>query len=157
MKEFFRASVGAMIIDAQDRVLAFQRAGASDGAWQLPQGGVEPDETTRQAVYREIREETGLVKEDLALLAESPHWLSYELPLAYRSKKTGRGQTQKWFLFRLTGNTNKIRPDHKEFVAYRWMARDELLQHAVEFRRDVYGQVFDEFAKHLTTEHRDRT
>lgn len=44
-----------------DRVLLLERAHPpSEGLWVLPGGLVEPDETARAAVEREVREEVGL-------------------------------------------------------------------------------------------------
>ncbi len=50
--------VGAVIVD-DGRVLCAQRGdgGALDGAWEFPGGKIEPDETPREALEREIREE----------------------------------------------------------------------------------------------------
>jgi putative (di)nucleoside polyphosphate hydrolase len=149
MGEFFRANVGAVIVDGGGRVLAFRRARAAGEAWQLPQGGLEPGETPRAAVYREVREETGIDARHLELLAETAGWLSYELPEQYRSAKTGRGQTQKWFLFRFTGSDRDIRPDEDEFTAFRWMQTAELLAAVVAFRRPVYERLLQEFAPKL--------
>jgi len=41
-------------------LLVRQRGGAFKGAWLLPGGGIETDETAEEAVRREVREETGL-------------------------------------------------------------------------------------------------
>jgi 8-oxo-dGTP diphosphatase len=56
-------SVGAVILD-RGRVLLVKRARAPlQGEWSLPGGVVELGETLRQAVVREVLEETGLVVE----------------------------------------------------------------------------------------------
>jgi 8-oxo-dGTP diphosphatase len=54
--------VGALVYDAQGRLLLVQRANdPGRGRWSLPGGKVEPGETDAEAVVRELREETGLV------------------------------------------------------------------------------------------------
>jgi 8-oxo-dGTP pyrophosphatase MutT (NUDIX family) len=54
-----RASVSAVIFDRRGRLLLQQR---SDGSqWGLPGGSVEIGESLREAVVREVGEETGLV------------------------------------------------------------------------------------------------
>jgi putative (di)nucleoside polyphosphate hydrolase len=149
--DFFRANVGALIVDERGRVLAFQRAAPMTLAWQLPQGGLEVGEQPIEGVLREIHEETGIRAERLRLLREAPSWLAYELPERYRSDKTGRGQAQKWFLFAFVGDDEDIKPDGSEFLSWRWMDPGELLQLAVEFRRPVYQQLFAMFASHMSS------
>lgn len=51
-------AVGARVRDPDRRIALVENAW-SDG-WILPGGGVEPDETPREAARREVREETGL-------------------------------------------------------------------------------------------------
>ena len=59
------AGVGAIIIDG-DRVLLVERGREPlKGEWSLPGGAVECGETIRQAVRREVMEETGLEVEPL--------------------------------------------------------------------------------------------
>jgi len=53
--------VGAILVDAANRVLVVQRQNApASGWWSIPGGRVEPGETDVDAVRREVREETGL-------------------------------------------------------------------------------------------------
>ena len=98
MSQFFRASVGAVIINSQGKVLALERSDTT-GAWQFPQGGLEDQEEPLAAALREVQEETGIIPQSLHLLHQHPHLLSYELPPKWRSLRLGRGQTQRWFFF----------------------------------------------------------
>lgn len=53
--------VGAVVVDHAGRLLLIQRGHEpSAGLWSVPGGRVEPGETLRDAVVREVREETGL-------------------------------------------------------------------------------------------------
>ncbi len=90
-----------MILDRRGRVLGCRRANAKIASWRMPQGGLE-------AAYREAEEETGTPRSKLELLAVAPRGLSYELPPELRSAKTGRGQTQRWHLFRFLGEERGI-------------------------------------------------
>jgi putative (di)nucleoside polyphosphate hydrolase len=144
-KERFRASVGAMIVDRRGKVLACDRADVPEEAWQMPQGGIRRGEEPLEAVWRELAEETGLARDAVDLIAELSRWIAYELPEPYRSRKTGRGQVQKWFLFRARARAPDARPDGAEFRACRWMAPQDLLRQTADFRRPVYSEVFDTF------------
>ncbi|MFW6089679.1 MAG: NUDIX domain-containing protein, partial [Gemmatimonadota bacterium] len=96
--EYFRAGVGALIVDGSGRVLACERADVP-GAWQLPQGGLRSGEDPLEGALREVEEETGVARGELELLDRHPEPLVYELPPEARSPKTGRGQVQYWFAF----------------------------------------------------------
>ncbi len=143
--EFFRANAGAVIFNRDGQVLACSRADVAQAAWQLPQGGIRRGEEPLDAALREVEEEVAIGAQQLELVADHPDWLVYELPEGYRSTKTGRGQAQKWFLFRFTGDPRGARPDQRELSACRWMAPDALLAVVAPFRRGVYQAVFDRF------------
>ena len=144
--EYFRAGVGALIRRGDGRLLAFARATGVAVEWQLPQGGLLPGESPRDAVYREILEETSIPAERLVLVDEAAEWVGYELPESYRASKTGRGQVQKWFLFDFPGIDADIRPDNIEFKEWRWLQPIELLPLTASFRRPVYALMFKRFA-----------
>lgn len=149
MPEYFRANVGALVLNGRGEILAGCRAGLAEAAWQMPQGGLKRGEAPLAAVWRELAEETGLGPGQVVLLAESVNWLGYTLPEAWRSEKTGIGQCQKWFLFRFQGGEADIRMDAREFSEYRWLAPADLLARVVGFRRPVYAALLAEFAAYL--------
>ena len=139
--QYFRAGAGAVICDAAGRVLALERADVP-GAWQLPQGGLRADEEPLQAAYREVAEETGIPPEALELVARHPEPLAYELPPEARRAKTGRGQVQYWYLFRVRDpSVAPDLPEDGEFRDWRWMAISDLAPSVVAFRRPVYERL----------------
>jgi hypothetical protein len=56
--EGYRPNVGIIICN-QDRRLFWGRR-VHQNAWQFPQGGIKPEESPEQAMYRELEEEVGL-------------------------------------------------------------------------------------------------
>lgn len=142
---FFRAGVGAVVIDDTRRILVLQRKGVQEGAWQLPQGGVGAAEAPLDALYRELREETGLRRHDVEVKATIHEWWVYELPLEYRNAKVGWGQAQRWFLCRLLASRNAVRPDQIELARAEWVTAEELVARAVAFRVPIYRRLITEF------------
>lgn len=59
-----------LLFDEHDRVLLFRGIDSTEPAaspwWFTPGGGLEPDETPREAALREVREETGASLESVA-------------------------------------------------------------------------------------------
>lgn len=51
---------------------------------QVPKGGVEPEETPKRAVVRELREETGLADGDVLTAVAVDEWPHPSKPKAYR-------------------------------------------------------------------------
>ncbi len=148
--QFFRANVGIILCNRQGEVLAFQRADRA-GQWQLPQGGLQKDEEPLEAALREMEEETGLHPEQVELLAEHPRWLAYELPVAARRKKVGRGQVQKFFLFQVKDSATVSLADAAatEFDDHKWTTLRVLARETWAVRRDVYEQLAAHFADTL--------
>jgi putative (di)nucleoside polyphosphate hydrolase len=129
-------------------VLVAQRRDRKEPAWQMPQGGIDAGETPEAAGRREMLEEIGTDRADLA--AVSKVWRSYDLP-AQPAKKSWRGryagQTQLWLAFRFTGSDADIRLDtgHPEFSDWRWVDPEEVPALIVPFKREVYLSVVAEF------------
>ena len=151
----YRPNVGAALFNQDGLVLVARRADlpnaeGAPGVWQLPQGGIDPDEDPRQAVLRELREEIGTDK--ARIIAEHPDWLSYALPPHLLGRSLGgryRGQRQRWFALRFEGTDADIRLDldpHPEFNAWKWLPLDELPRQEVGFKQAIYSILALSFA-----------
>ena len=137
----FRAGVGAVVQRRDGAVLALLRSD-DDTAWQLPQGGLKAGEEPLDALFREVLEETGIESRHLRVLGEGPRLLAYELPAAYRSRRTGRGQVLYWYRLLFEGPDELITlGDGREFTDWRWMSMGELIAIVAPFRRQVYVEL----------------
>jgi putative (di)nucleoside polyphosphate hydrolase len=143
-----RPCVGIMLISKDGRAFVGQRIDVFEEAWQMPQGGIDKDESPCDAAIRELHEEAGTDKAEI--VAEVADWLDYELPKDTAAGRWGgkyRGQTQKWFALRFTGADADIdlEAHEPEFKAWRWMELDALPGLVVPFKRPIYERVVAEF------------
>lgn len=143
----YRPCVGIALFNADGLVWMGNRYGF-EGAWQLPQGGIDEGETPVEAAMRELKEEIGTDKAEI--VAETPSWLTYDLPkhlIGKAFKGKYRGQKQKWFAMRFTGKDKHINIDvpDPEFDSWRWNDLATLPDLIVPFKRPVYLQIAAEF------------
>lgn len=146
----YRSNVAALMIDANGNLLICERSNLP-GAWQFPQGGVDPGEQIEQALYREIREEIGLSKEHYEILRRKDGY-RYLYPEDVRSKKIQKhgnhGQEQTYFLCKLRPNAPDIDVNQspREFRSYRWIQPNEFdLDWLPPFKHEVYRAVMKDF------------
>ena len=151
--EGFRPNVGIILANDDGQVLWAKRIGHN--AWQFPQGGIQFGETPEQALFRELREEIGLLPEHVQIIAQTKGWLRYRLPHRYirsDSDPVCIGQKQKWFLLSLQGSSdiislNKCHPP--EFDAWQWVSYWYPLNQVVSFKREVYRKALQELAPRI--------
>ena len=151
MTNRYRRNVGLMLIAPDRRIFVGRRArkpGGQPDAWQMPQGGVDDDETPVEAACRELWEEVGTTK--ALLLRESAKWLVYDVPEKLRPvhwKGRWQGQAQRWFALAFTGADSDIdiAAHDQEFDAWQWMTAAEMLDSIVPFKRPTYDAVVEEF------------
>lgn len=146
----FRANVGIILTDGRGRVLIAGRRGR--GGWQFPQGGIQPDESAEDALYRELHEEVGLDANDVELVGATEGWLRYRLPDRFiRRERTPLciGQKQRWFMLQLIADTDRVRFDvtsEPEFDRCRWVDYWRPVKEVVYFKRSVYVRALQELA-----------
>ncbi|WP_055046762.1 RNA pyrophosphohydrolase [Devosia sp. A16] len=160
----YRDCVGIAVFNAEGLVFVGRRkpegnpehTTVNDSPWQMPQGGIDKGETPIDAAWRELFEETSIRTADL--ITEAPEWIYYDLPdealgIALRGKY--RGQRQRWFAFRFTGDEAEINVESPgggahpaEFDKWRWERLETLPDLIVPFKRDAYLQVVEAF-KHV--------
>ncbi len=148
--EGFRPNVGIILASPENKLFWARRIGQN--AWQFPQGGIRRDESPEEALYRELREEIGLLPEHVEVIGCTRDWLHYRLPrrLIRRDRKPlCIGQKQRWFLLRLVADETQFCFDHAdrpEFDGWRWVNYWHPLKEVVPFKRDVYRRALRELA-----------
>jgi putative (di)nucleoside polyphosphate hydrolase len=148
----YRPNVAAIVLSSEypvrNRFMIARRRGMRRG-WQFPQGGIDESETVQEALLRELREEIGTDK--VEIIAEHPEWISCDFPENTKNLRIYpfKGQRQKYFLVRLKEEAvidlNSF--DSPEFEEYIFVGADELFKKITFFKRKVYRQVIEYFAK----------
>ena len=155
----YRPCVGVVLFNRDGRAFIGRRIDGPEHvdlrhAWQMPQGGIDTGEEPWPAALRELREETNI--RSVERLGAVDDWLFYDIPRdivgrAWSGKY--RGQIQKWFALRFTGEDREIDvaspgggAHEPEFVAWRWEKMANLPDLVVPFKRATYERVVREFA-----------
>ena len=156
----YRPCVGLTVINPAGLVFIGRRTSGPEHidethVWQMPQGGIDDGEDPWRAALRELFEETSI--RSVERLGAIDDWLTYDIPrgiLAQAWDGKYRGQTQKWFALRFTGDVREINISspggggHKpEFADWKWETMENLPDLVVPFKRRVYERVVREFAK----------
>ena len=149
----YRKNVVACVVNDKNQILLCRRQDENESGkehWQLPQGGVDENETYEEALAREIKEETGLTH--LTVLGKVLHAHHYDWPSTLAKKSYEgkyRGQSQSIFYVRADLKRDQIRLDHKEFNAYKWVNKEELINAVHPFRRTLAEKVIENFDKFI--------
>ena len=139
-----RLGVGIILLNKDNEVFVGKRKDNPIDKWQMPQGGIDNNETPFNAMKRELAEETSITK--IQVLKEIESWLEYDLPpnlLGKIWKGKYRGQKQKWFIVKFIGNDSEINLNtrHPEFIEWKWIDYNLLTDVIVDFKKDVYKKL----------------
>ena len=147
-----RIGVGIVVLNKNNKIFVAKRIDNPKDFWQMPQGGVDENESYLDAAYRELYEETNI--KEIELIKEVEEFTTYELPdhlLGIIWKGKFKGQKQKWFIMRFVGNENEINIKTKkpEFLDWKWIDVNEITKKVVDFKYEVYKKVKKEVEKIL--------
>ena len=145
-----RIGVGIVVLNKNNKIFVAKRIDNPKDFWQMPQGGVDPNESYLDAAFRELYEETNIKK--IELIKEVEEFTTYELPdrlLGIIWKGKFKGQKQKWFLLKIRCQENRIcmtATPKPEFDGWRWVSYWYPLGQVVPFKREVYRRALRELS-----------
>jgi len=145
-----RTGVGIIVLNQDNKVFVARRIDNAKNFWQMPQGGVDKGEDFLKAAYRELEEETSI--KSVKLIQELEGTITYELPdhllgIIWRGRY--KGQKQKWFLMKFTGDEKEINIETKnpEFLEWKWVNLDQITELVVDFKLHVYKELKEKVKK----------
>ena len=148
-----RDGVGIVVLNSKNKVFVAKRIDNPKNFWQMPQGGKDESENYFEAAIRELQEETSI--KNVTLIKEIDDFITYLLPnhllgIIWRGKF--KGQKQKWFIMKFNGSDDEIDVNtlKPEFLEWKWVEIDQLIDVVVDFKRDVYKKVASEIKKVVT-------
>ena len=149
----YRRGGGMLIINHEKKIFIGQRFDKDESAWQMPQGGIDNNETPEETCIRELAEETGIVS-NYKILDKTKNWYSYDLPNNLQKKLWRgkyKGQVQQWFILNFFGDDAEIniKTKHPEFKNWKWAYKEELMKLIVPFKKELYEKTFTEFDSFL--------
>ena len=149
----YRIGVGIFLLNREKKLWVGNRIDFKKNFWQMPQGGIDNNESPREAMIRELGEEVG-IKKNFEIIEESDNWLKYELPQEIKQRVwKGKyiGQKQKWFVCKFFGQDNEIDLEsHKpEFSNWKWINPLDAIKFVVPFKKKMYINVLEIFKKHI--------
>ena len=139
-----RSGVGIIVLNEDNKIFVAKRIDNPKKFWQMPQGGIDEGEDYLSAAYRELKEETSITK--VELIKELDGFITYLLPdhlLGVIWKGKYKGQKQKWFIMKFTGEDKEINIHTKkpEFLEWKWIELETLTEVVVDFKLHVYKEL----------------
>lgn len=126
--QLFRKGVSALIVNKNKELLLVNLQVFEERFFAVPGGGLDEGETLEDAVYREIKEELGILKESLDMTGrcKEPVRLLFKTKKLTRSGVEYDGMERFFFGFNFMGDDSEIVLQPEEIRAYKWVAFADL-------------------------------
>lgn len=119
-----RKKVRAVIMNERGEYLLIQPHSYAPDGWTLVGGGVEEGEDDRQAILREMREETGIAEVQALHMSEAVHQFCFSAEIKRTRNYDYDGQVARVFWVAVPADT-VIRLQESEVLASCWAAPDK--------------------------------
>ena len=130
MADVYRHAASVLLFRHADEgveVLLLHKPRKKD-SWQLPQGGCEAGETSKEAALRELQEEAGLT--GVTYLGESKEVYQYDFPQTFRRFRPDNVCGQRIeFVFALAKEGDDVKVDQKEIDQAVWVKPEQIKQY----------------------------
>lgn len=130
----FAVSAGAVVFDAQGRVLLLRHVFRHGSGWGLPGGFLHKGEQPETALRRELREEIGLEVEDLRLASVRTIERARQIEILYCCRARNRAE-----------------PRSLEIRRAAWFAPDELPRDLMRVQREAIRCALAAWQRRLST------
>lgn len=121
-------SAGAVIFRREGSRIYYLLLHYESGHWDFPKGHIEEGESDREAVVREIKEETGI--KDIRFIEGFKEKISYFFRHGPKYKKKKNSLVHKEVLFYLAETKQKEVKISFEHIGFEWLAAKEALERA---------------------------
>jgi putative (di)nucleoside polyphosphate hydrolase len=134
----YRPCVVGVFFRPDGRILTGKRA--DFGSFQLPQGGIDPEETPLEALYREMQEELGVAEFTIARGPVGPVRYDFPQDLPAAMAKRYCGQEQFWYGCTLPSGSipDLQKATSDEFTELKWLTVVECLAEIPAWKYEAY-------------------
>ena len=117
----------------------------------ISQGGLKNQESHVNGMFRELKEEIGLDRDDVIIIGKTTKWLSYEIPKSYiKGASNYKGQKQIWFLLKFLREDSVINLNtttKPEFDQWEWIKYEDAIKKTINFKSYVYKKAYSELSR----------
>ena len=150
MVKNFRRCAGAVVFNKERKILVGSRIECKTTAWHFPQGGIETGESPEEAARRELFEETNISSVDLVCVAKTSIRYEFTDDIKQNFHKRGifnDGQDIYFVLFYFHGKNSEINvhTEIPEFKKYKWADFTFAVENVVDFKKEAYLKIKNEF------------
>ncbi len=122
----YRPVVVAIIQNKEGEFLLVQSA-KGNNPWLFPQGGIESNEDTIEALFREIEEETGIKSLELTILQDNVYYQELDAPPDRYNKRGFENGKAYFYVYCIYHGDGSLTLQEEEIISYKWVDKDNLI------------------------------